>query len=699
MVRKSTESSSLYRCGSHLNCPFRAKFGLKRSTDDIILKRSYTKAVHPKNPKPFLPKGRLPKKRLKGRTEVVVDEVAAVKDEKPVPRDVMKAAAKRSGIDLTYNQAYRAVASVAAKRWDEDKVSFQMIIPYLKKFVELNPGSTIDYSKDDQQRITRLFLCPGIMKTTMMYVRPVMSLDAAHLKSEWKGILYVASVKTAGDRLYPVAIGITQDNENENGWSWFLELLRSSIDCLVMDCPNGRSRCKYFSFVSDWQKGLIQALARVFPENHTWYCSVHIARNVEKWGGKKVSRFVGALSATFSHRIAAQMLEDIDKISKRARKYLQEIPAEHWHGTAWIDDPGLPPRFGITTSNMSESTNNMFEKARDRSWLYTVNTIVLTMMERITTLRNRTKGREGVVGHIKARLRDYWENCAGFRVVEVEINGNDFIVRRGTTSATESERVHNINMSEKTCNCGEWQDQGYPCIDAVAYFRLHKKMTLNSILLSTVEKFLTYEKEYEMLKTNIYPVCIETISPDGCTLPPDASKRRSGRPRRKRIRKRPHSACDPEESIIRCSKCHRRGHNARTCVARRENEILENEINDRVENEINTHHDNVDEIDDTDVNDRAVVASSNEGDNDPEADHSSEVEEADVEADGTNDEGTEEGSSTEGDHETEHGNPKEEKAEVTEQDNIVEGENGQRTDNNDDGMENENSHEINKKEG
>ena len=123
----------------------------------------------------------------------------------------------------------------------------------------------------------------------------------------------------------------------------------------------------------------------------------------------------------------------------------------------------------------------------------------------------------------------------GFRVVEVEINGNDFIVRRGTTSATESERVHNINMSEKTCNCGEWQDQGYPCIDAVAYFRLHKKMTLNSILLSTVEKFLTYEKEYEMLKTNIYPVCIETISPDGCTLPPDASKQRSGRPRRKRI--------------------------------------------------------------------------------------------------------------------------------------------------------------------
>ena len=622
IIRKSTDTSRQYRCGSHIGCPFRAKFGLKRFTEDIILKTTYTKAVHPKKAKPFTPKGRLPKKRLKGRMEGIVDEVAAIKDEKPVAKDVMKAAAKRNGMDVTYNQAYRAVANVSARRWEEDKVSYQMIVPYLKKFVELNPGSTVDYSKDNQQRITRLYLCPGIMKSTMMHVRPVMSLDAAHLKSEWKGILYVASVKTAGDKLYPVAIGITQENENESGWSWFLELVRSSIECLVMDYPHGRSRFKYFSFVSDRQKGLMQALAKTFPDNHTWYCSVHIARNVEKWGGKKVSRFVGALSATFSHRISAQILDDIEKISKRARKYLQEIPAERWRGTAWLDDPGLPPRYGITTSNISESTNNMFEKARDKSWLFTVNTIVLTMMERITSLRNRVKGREGVVGHVKATLRNYWDNCAGFRVVEVQMNDNEFIVRHGTTSAAESERVYNINISDRTCMCGEWQDQGYPCIDAMAYFRLHKKMTLNSIVSSYVDKFLTYETEYEMLKTNIYPVCIEIISPDGSTLPPDASKRRSGRPRRRRIRKRPHSACDPEESMITCSKCRRRGHNARTCVARRENELLDNE-------ESNEERGNMDQVERND-DDETGEGSSDEGVHERGVGNPSEVEEVEV---------------------------------------------------------------------
>jgi hypothetical protein len=321
---------------------------------------------------------------------------------------------------------------------------------------------------------------------------------------------------------------------------------------------------------------------------------VHIARNVEKLGGKKVSKFVGSLSATFSNRMSAQMLEEIEKISSRARTYLQEIPPEHWRGTAWLDDPGLPPRYGITTSNISESTNNMFEKARDKSWLFTMHTIILSMMERITTLRNRVKGREGVVGHVKATLWHYWEECAGFRVVELESNGNEYTVRRSSSSATESERVYNVNIGEKTCLCGEWQDQGYPCIDAMAYLRLHKKMTLNSILLNYVDKFLRYETEYEMMRVNIVPVCIETLIPDGCTLPPNASKRQAGRPRRRRIRKRPNAACDPEESPIMCSKCHRRGHNARTCLARRENESAPERISNTNESRIDIDETGVD---------------------------------------------------------------------------------------------------------
>jgi hypothetical protein len=84
-----------------------------------------------------------------------------------------------------------------------------------------------------------------------------MSLDAAHLKSKWKGTLYIASVKTACDEIYPVAFAICNDNENASGWKWFLEHLRLSLPIFVNDHPLHEVQYKMFTFISDRQKGLI----------------------------------------------------------------------------------------------------------------------------------------------------------------------------------------------------------------------------------------------------------------------------------------------------------------------------------------------------------------------------------------------------------------------------------------------------------
>ena len=241
--------------------------------------------------------------------------------------------------------------------------------------------------------IERIFVCPGIMKTTLRHVRPVMSLDAAHLKSKWKGTLYTASVKTGSDEIYPVAIGIMNGNENEAGWTWFLRLLESAIEILVMDWPNEEYRFKYFTFISDRQKGLIEALRMVFPQNHACFCAIHIARNAEKHGGKRVSQHVHHLSRTFSHFVSANILEKIGRISVKGKEYIEKIPPEEWRSTSWSDAARLPPRYGIVTSNMSESTNNMFAGAREGSWLLSLDFILGKMMERIAFLRKNIKGK------------------------------------------------------------------------------------------------------------------------------------------------------------------------------------------------------------------------------------------------------------------------------------------------------------------
>ena len=75
------------------------------------------------------------------------------------------------------------------------------------------------------------------------------------------------------------------------------------------------------------------------------------------------------------------------------------------------DGVTLPPRYGIATSHTSESTNNMFEEARDKSWLICLDYMLGKTMERITTLREGVKKMDGVVEHVVALLSKRWDIC------------------------------------------------------------------------------------------------------------------------------------------------------------------------------------------------------------------------------------------------------------------------------------------------
>jgi MULE transposase domain/SWIM zinc finger len=482
------------------------------------------------------------------------------------------------GFSATYNQSYRAVQTTRLQELGTSTRSFQLIIPYIEKFKELNPSSTATIEKNpDSNNLKRVFVCPGIMNRSLLHVRPIMSLDAAHLKSQWKGTLYVASVKSACDEIYPVAVAIMEQNENFDGWRWFLVNVRAALPTLLLPHPRQEVTKKYFSFVCDRQKGLLDALEKVFPENHSCFCTVHIARNVQmKHGGKRMAKYILPLAATFSPAFADELL---GKLSEETRSYVEDIPACRWRNTAWLEDEKLPPRYGVRTSNMSEATNSMFEKARDGSWLHSLYTILTKMTERIALLRDMHEGKCGVVERVLGILKQRWEWTAQYRVTIIRRDGEIFSVfrkhRGGIVSDDEGCICANLDLERERCSCGEWQEHGIPCVHALAYFKDKEELLFEEIV-QKVDKQYTYEMENELLNENIVPVCIDRLFPDRSTLPPgDALQSRPpGRPRKRRIRARSKWASEPEKSPIVCSRCGKRGHNVRTCVAR---ENLEDE--------------------------------------------------------------------------------------------------------------------------
>jgi hypothetical protein len=220
-IRRSdiTNTFREYVCNQHNGCLFCARFGPRKSDKQIILKKHCLEHKGQLRPG-FAKDGRKLKSRKKGLLQATIDEVAMMKDGEPRPKDVMKAAGTTKGINASYMDSYRAIAQDEKYKKFNDHESFQLVIPYLKKLKKNNPGSHIAFKCNDNH-LNKIFICVGFMNSNLRSVRPVMSLDAAHLRSKWKGTLFIASVKTALDEIYPVAIGISSENEDYKGWFFF----------------------------------------------------------------------------------------------------------------------------------------------------------------------------------------------------------------------------------------------------------------------------------------------------------------------------------------------------------------------------------------------------------------------------------------------------------------------------------------------
>ena len=94
---------------------------------------------------------------------------------------------------------------------------FELIIPYIEAPKKANVGSVIGFSWDYDKCMSNINVFPGFMNESLSYyVRPVVLLDAAHLKGVHKGTLFVASVLSGGaNNVYPIVFMISKGNEDE----------------------------------------------------------------------------------------------------------------------------------------------------------------------------------------------------------------------------------------------------------------------------------------------------------------------------------------------------------------------------------------------------------------------------------------------------------------------------------------------------
>ena len=107
------------------------------------------------------------------------------------------------------------------------------------------------------------------------------------------------------------------------------------------------------------------------------------------------------------------------------------------------------------------------------------------------------------------------------------------------------------------CSCGVWQDMLLPCRHACcAMYRKSKSSDRKYILANLIDEYYTHGCVQTTFTNNIYPVSLDTVAYNGETKPPLGSKRSSGRPRTKRIRRPQYSSFFYVFNVWRCACLH-----------------------------------------------------------------------------------------------------------------------------------------------
>ncbi|GJT68798.1 transposase, MuDR, MULE transposase domain protein [Tanacetum coccineum] len=129
-----------------------------------------------------------------------------------------------------------------------------MQLYYCYNLERKNQGSVTRIKTDDKGVFEMLFIALGAsIRTFLNYLRPLLIIDAAHLKGEYKGTNLVDVGMDGNNQIVPVAFGICK-GETGPCWSWWMSVLKECIG----DHNN-------LLFISDRHPAIALAVHNEFP--------------------------------------------------------------------------------------------------------------------------------------------------------------------------------------------------------------------------------------------------------------------------------------------------------------------------------------------------------------------------------------------------------------------------------------------------
>ncbi|XP_039126995.1 uncharacterized protein LOC120263173 [Dioscorea cayenensis subsp. rotundata] len=409
--------------------------------------------------------------------------------ERPLYRavDIHKDILQDQGVRLPYKHAWMGKEIARAAIHGKEVSSYDLLLWYVDKVAETNLGSFIIVENDGDRFKRAFFSFRACLLGFKLGCRPLLFIDGTHLLGKYGGILLGATAKDGNEGIFHVAFAVV-DNEIDDNWTWFLATLEEAL-------YGEDDYDKVIKFISDRSKGLVNAVARVFPSSPHGYYLRHLEANFIKANdslGKSLKEQCCSVIVKIAYAYTSKEFDDAVRelvtISTDTHDWLlHKSDIDHWcnylfKGMRWCE----------MYSNVAESFNAWIKEARHLPVTSMVDTIRFKLMKMLTERRE---------------VSAMWDTypCPEIRKkVEQIIEISRFSrVDRSSDDTYEVVDEHNnvVNLRLRKCSCRRWDVHGLPCKHETATI-----MQTDTNVHCYVNQYFTTESYHRAYAEPIYPI-------------------------------------------------------------------------------------------------------------------------------------------------------------------------------------------------
>ncbi|KAH9762892.1 SWIM-type domain-containing protein [Citrus sinensis] len=234
------------------------------------------------------------------------------------PNDIRADMQQEYGVQLTYQQAYRAREVGLEIVRGNPAESYNLFPKYSHVLTKANEGTITHLERDRDDNFLYYFVAlRSSIKGLMQYIRPVIAVDGTHLKGLYHGSMFVTTCLDGNNQLYPLAIGVI-DSKTNDAWEWFMMKLHGVIG----NRPE-------LVIISDRCTTIKRVVLKVFHNVTHGICFYHVKGNIKsRFRMSKVlwdefePAFINAVK-TYGHEEFKRQLERLWIIHLSAADYLE----------------------------------------------------------------------------------------------------------------------------------------------------------------------------------------------------------------------------------------------------------------------------------------------------------------------------------------------------------------------------------------